>query len=248
MYRRAIGLAVVLAVACPSVAAGGSLIARSERFDEVSIEGVGCGIAASTVVSLPPTSTDIRVRSPKVGDTTPDSRLTEAAVSGASVRFTAVGEGDFVCDPAEDPSVPPSQRPWSGSYDTDIAFRERVSARYWSGRDPKLKTRPRTVAIHFVAKVRKIRWRTFGARKAIGFGRLRVDEPPGFHCTHRTCPGHGDRFKVVLSRPSRCADNGNAVWYGRIAFFTTKRVGMIPAGGFFASFKPPCGLSDPKPV
>jgi hypothetical protein len=240
-------VAVLLAVACPGVAFSGSLIARSERFDSVRIDGVGCGIGASTVVSLPPTSTDIRVRSPKVGDMTADSRLTEAAVAGPSVRFTAVGTGDFICDPAEDPSVPPSQRPWSGSYDTNIAFRERVSSRYWSGRD-KLKTRPRTVTIRFVAQVRKIRWRTFGGRKATGFGRMRVDEPPGFNCTRKTCPGHGQRFKVVLSRPSRCADNGNAVWYGRIAFFTTKRVGVIPAGGFFASYKPPCGLSDPKPV
>jgi hypothetical protein len=248
VYRRVIGLAVVLAVACPGVAFGGSLIARSERFDSVRIDGVGCGIGASTVVSLPPTSTDIRVRSPKVGDTTLDTRLTEAAVVGPSVRFTAVGTGDFICDPAEDPSVPPAQRPWSGSYDTDIAFRERVSSRYWSGRDPKLRTRPRTVSIHFVAKVRKIRWRSFGGRKATGFGRMKVDEPPGFHCTHSTCPGHGDRFKVVLSRPSRCADNGNAVWYGRIAFITTKRVGVIKPGHLFASVKPTCGLSDPKPV
>jgi hypothetical protein len=241
-------VAVLLAVACPGVAFGGSLIAKSERFDTVSIDGVGCGLAGSTVLPLPPTSTDIRVRSPKVGDTTLDTRLTEAAASGPSVRFTAVGAGDFICDPAEDPSVPPAQRPWSGSYDTEITFRERVSARYWSGRDPKLKTRPRTVSIHFVAKVRKIRWRTFGGRKAIGFGRLRVDEPPGFNCTRRTCPGHGDRFKVVLSRPSRCADNGNAVWYDHVAFHTTKRVGRIRAGGLYASVKPTCGLSDPKPV
>ncbi len=236
-----------MAVACPSVAFGGSLIARSERFDGVLIEGVGCGIAASTVVPLPPTSTDIRVRSPKVGDTTPESRLTEAAAGGASVRFTAVGDGDAICDPAEDPSVPPAERPWSGSFDTDITFRERVSARYWSGTG-KLRTRPRTVAIRFVAKVRKLRWRTFGGRKAIGFGRLRADEPPGFDCTPRTCPGHGDRFKVVLSRPSRCADNGNAVWYDRVAFVTTKRVGVIPPGHVYASVKPSCGLSDPKPV
>ena len=247
MYRRAIGLAVVLAVACPGVAAGGTLIAKSERFDAVFIEGVGCGIAASTVVSLPPTSTDIRVRSPEVGDTTPESRLTEAAVAGPSVRFTAVGDGDFICDPAEDPSVPPSARPWSGSFDTDITFRERVSARYWSGTG-KLKTRPRAVAIRFVAKVRKLRWRTFGGRKAIGFGRLRVDEPPGFNCTRRTCPGHGTRFKVVLSRPSRCADNGNAVWYDHVGFFTVKRLGAIRAGGLYASVKPTCGLSEPKPV
>ncbi len=47
---------------------------------------------------------------------------------------------------------------------------------------------------------------------------------------------------------SRCADNGDAVWYGRIAFFTTKRIVRIPAGGEFSSHKPNCGLSEPKPV
>jgi hypothetical protein len=52
----------------------------------------------------------------------------------------------------------------------------------------------------------------------------------------------------VLSRPSRCADNGEAVWYGRAAFFTTKRILRIPAGGLFSSFKPDCGLSEPTPV
>jgi hypothetical protein len=187
------------------------------------------------------------LRSPKVGDTSPESRLTEAAIGGPSVRFTAVGDGPSICDPAADPDVPPSRRPWSGAFDSEIAFRERVSARYWSPTG-KLKTRPRSVTIRFVATVRKLRWRAFGGRKAVGFGRLRVSEPPGFHCNRRTCTGHGDRFKVVLSRPSRCADNGDAVWYGRVAFFTTARLGRIRAGGLFSAYKPTCGLSEPAPV
>jgi hypothetical protein len=162
------------------------------------------------------------------------------------VRFTAVGDGPFICDPAEDPE-PPSTRPWSGVYDYDIAFRARVRARYWA-LTGKLRTRPRSVAIRYIATVRKIRWRRFGGRKAVGFGRMVVDSPPGFTCTRRTCPGHGERFKVMLSRPSRCADNGEAVWYGRVAFFTTKRILRIPAGGLFSSYKPDCGLSEPKPV
>jgi hypothetical protein len=247
VYSRAIGLALVLAVGCPGVAVAGSFIARSERTGEVEIEGVGCGVPASQVLALPPSSTDVRVREPKVGDTSLDSRLTEAAVVGASVRLTAVGDGPFICDPAADPD-PPSTRPWRGEYDYDIAFRERTSARYWSGTSKRLKTRPRSVTIRFVAKVRKIRWRTFGGRKAVGFGRMVVDSPPGFTCTRRKCPGHGERFKVLLSRPSRCLDHGEAVWYGRVAFFTTKRILRIPAGGHFASFKPNCGLSEPKPV
>ena len=228
------------------MAAAGSLIARSERTGDVRIDGVGCGVPASQVLALPASATEVQVREPKVGDTTPDSRLTEAAVEGASVRFTAVGDGPFICDPAADPD-PPSMRPWSGMYDYDIAFRERVSARYAPGTG-KLKVRPRSVAIRFIATVRKIRWRSFGGRKAVGFGRMAVDEPPGFTCTRQKCPGHGERFKVVLSRPSRCADYGEAVWYGKVAFITTKRILRIPAGGLFASHKPTCGLSEPKPV
>jgi hypothetical protein len=247
VYRRAIGLALVLAVAAPGVAEAGSLIARSQQIGEAEIKGVGCGIAASFALALPASATDVRVREPKVGDTTPDSRLTEAAVEGASVRLTAVGDGPLVCDPAADPE-PPSTRPWSGVYDYEIAFRERVSARYWSGAGKKLKTRPRSVTIRFVGTVRKIRWRSFGGRQAVGFGRMVLDSPPGFTCTRRTCPGHGERLKVVLSRPSRCLDNGEAVWYGRVAFFATRRILRIPAGGLFSSFKPECRLSVAKPV
>ena len=67
-------------------------------------------------------------------------------------------------------------RPWNGVYDYEIAFRERVSASYWSLAG-KLKTRPRSVTIRFVATVRKIRWRRFGGRKAVGFGRMVADSP-----------------------------------------------------------------------
>jgi hypothetical protein len=162
--------------------------------------------------------------------------------------LTAVGDGPEICNPAEDPSVPPSQRPWSWDFESRIAFRERVSARYWSGHQPKLKTRPRSATIRDFATIRKIRWRTFGGRKAIGFGRFRAAEPPGFDCTPRTCAGHGQRFKVVLSRPSRCADWGEAVWYGRIAFVTIKRVGVIRPGRRYGSFDPDCGLSTPRRV
>jgi hypothetical protein len=247
VYRHAIGLALVLAVGCPSVAAAATFIARSERTGEVEIQGVGCGVAASTVLPLPASSTDIRVRAPTVGDTTFDSQLTEAAVAGASVRFTAVGAGADICDPAAEPD-PPSTRPWSAEYDYDIAFRERVSARFYSGTSNRLKTRPRSVKMRFIATVRKIRWRKFGGRKAVGFGRMVVDSPPGFTCTRRTCPGHGERFKVLMWRPSRCADHDEAVWYGRVGFFTTKRIMRIRKGGLWSSFKPDCGLSRPKPV
>lgn len=83
------------------------------------------------------------------------------------------------------------------------------------------RTRPRKVTIPFVAHVVRIRWRSFGGRRAVGFGRMRVIEPPGFDCTARTCLGHGSRFKVQLTRPSRCPDSGDLVFYGRVALYTT---------------------------
>ncbi len=65
MYGRAIGLALVLAVASPGVAAASSLIARSQRTGEAVIEGVGCGAAASLVLALPASATEVQVREPK---------------------------------------------------------------------------------------------------------------------------------------------------------------------------------------
>lgn len=253
MSRRTVatlGLGVVLAAACPAVAAAGSMVVRSERADRVFIDGVGCGLAASTIVPLPASARDVEVRRPRVGATTDESRLTEAAVAGASVRFTALGEGAVVCDPAEDPDVPPAERRWAGAYDYRILFRERVAGRFWpgAGMSQRPRSRPRKVTIPFVAHVVRIRWRTFGGRRSVGFGRMRAIEPPGFDCTARTCPGHGSRFKVKLSRPSRCADLGDTVFYGRIALHTTKRVGAIRRGGLFASTDPRCGSSDPQPV
>ncbi len=162
----------------------------------------GVASAASAVVPLPASAREVDVRRPRVGATTGESRLTEAVVEGASVRFTAVGEGAFVCDP----NVPPAEQSWSGAYYYRILFRERVSGRYWpgAGMGERPRSRPRKITFPLFGDVVRIRWRSFGGRRSIGFGRLLLDEPPGFDCTARTCPGHGSRFKVKLSRPGRC--------------------------------------------
>jgi hypothetical protein len=172
---------------------------------------------ALRAVPLAATATAITVKRPRVGETTDESRLTAAAVSGTSVVLTAVGDGPIVCDPEEDPDIPPAQRPWQGSYRYDIAFRERVAVTYWTGAAvPRARpaTRPRTVRVPDVATMVHMRWRSFGARAAVGYGRLRC-EIPG-------CVGRGDRFRVVLGAPSRCGDVGDAVYYGRIRFYTTR--------------------------
>lgn len=245
-----IGLGLVLAVGCPGVAFAGSVLVSSERRDYTLINGVGCGGAASVSIPLPASASDIEVREPVVGATTSDSRLVEAAVVGASVRFTAVGDGPVICDPAEDPDVPPAERRWSGGYDYDIGFRERVTVRYWAGaegRRAKPKIRPGKVTMPLVAHVVAIDWRSFGGRKAIGYGRARSLAPPGIRCDARTCPGDGGRVKVVLTRPRRCGDINDAVYYGRMKLYPHKGRVLSPGEAVNPDFEPTC-LTGAGPI
>jgi hypothetical protein len=232
-----VGAAVL--VGTPTVAAADQAVVHSQVAGLAEISGVGCGVAASMTVPLPATATAITVRRPRVGDTTNDSRLTETAVMGTSVRFTAVGEGTGVCDPEEQPDVPPPQRPWDGSYAYVIAFHERVQVAYWPGaqlRAAKPAARPPTIRVPDVAKMVRLHWRSFGGRVAVGSGRLRC-EIPG-------CVGRGDRFKVMLDRPSRCGDVGDAVFYGRIRFYTTRAYTHltypIRRGALYSGGRPQC--------
>jgi len=82
----------------------------------------------------------------------------------------------------------------------------------------------------------RLHWRSFGGRIAVGSGRLRC-EIPG-------CVGRGDRFKVMLDRPSRCGDVGATVFYGRIRFYTTRAyTGLtypIRRGALYSGGRPQC--------
>jgi hypothetical protein len=226
-------------VVVPTGAAADQAVVHSQISGVAEISGVGCGVAASMIVPLPATATAITLRRPRVGATTSDSRLTETAVLGRSVRFTAVGEGTTVCDPEEQPDVPPPQRPWQGSYAYVVAFRERVQVAYWPGAQrptAKPAARPRTVLVPDVAKMVRLRWQSFGGRTAVGSGRLRC-EIPG-------CVGRGDRFRVVLDHPSRCGDIGATVYYGRIRFYTTRAYTHltypIRRGALYSGGRPQC--------
>jgi hypothetical protein len=247
----AVGLGLVLLAALPGIAAAASTVVDSERFGRIEIRGVGCGTFGSEVVPLPEGATDVNPRRPRVGAQGPDSRITEVVAEGAGVRITAVGEGEDLCDPEADPDFPPEQRVWASFYEYWVTFRERVEVSFWAGAGvarARPRARPRRIEIPFVATASRIRWRTFGGRRAIGFGRIKVDEPPGFRCTPRQCPGHGRRMKIVLTRPSRCLDIDDTVYYGRIAFHATRRIGFIRNGGLFARDEPSCALSEPRRV
>ena len=248
--RATIALGLALAVGCPGVAFAGSVVASSERRDYTIIRGVGCGTAGSVTIPLPAKAMDIKVRQPTVGKTTLDSRLVEAAVVGTNVRLTAVGEGAVVCDPDEDPGTPPAEREWSGGYDYAITFRQRVSVRYWGGADArraKPKARPGKVTMPLVAHVLKIRWRSFGGRKAVGYGRARSLAPPGIRCDAQTCPGNGGRTKVVLTRPRRCGDINDAIYYGRMKFYPRKGRVLSPGEATNPDHEPTC-MSGARPI
>jgi hypothetical protein len=239
VLARALIAAAAALAAVPATAVAGSTIVRSERVGPVELSGVGCGGAGSAAVPLPATATAITARHPRAGDTTPESRLTAVTVAGRSLQLTAVGAGPFICDPEEDPDVPPAQRPWTADYVYDVTFRERVAVAFWAGaqvRRAKPRVRPRTILVPDIARMVHVRWKRFGGRSAIGSGRLRC-EIPG-------CVGRGDRFRIVLDRPSRCGDVGDRVYYGRIRFYATRTYHLlypIRRGSLYSGGVPQCG-------
>lgn len=250
MIGRIAATTVVLVLASAGVAAAGSIVVSSARSDTVELRGVGCGTTASVTIPLPSTAFDIDARRPKVGATAGDARITEVAVVGTAVRITAVGDGEDVCDPTIDPDFPPSQRHWSGFYPYDIRFQDRVAAKYWYGAEkPKiLRAKPRKVTIPRVAHGIKLRWRSIGGRKAVAYGKLKAINPPGVKCDYYTCPGHGGKIKVVLTKPSRCPELGDTVFYGKVAFYMREKARFMKKGELYSYFHPSCALVKPDPV
>jgi hypothetical protein len=250
MIGRIAATTVVLVLASAAAATAGTVVVESRRSDTVEIRGVGCGTSASMTVPLPTTAFGIDARRPKVGNAGDYSRLTEVAVVGTSVRLTAVGQGEDICDPSSDPDVPPAQRVWSDFYPYDIRFQDRVTTVYWPGvqlpRKPKIK--PRKVTLPQVANGIKLRWHSFGGRKAVAFGKLKAFDPPGVKCNYRTCPGHNGKIKVVLTRPSRCLDLGETVFYGKVAFYMREKARFMKKGDLYTYSHPGCEFSKVKPV
>jgi hypothetical protein len=241
---------VVLVLASAGVAVAGTLVVDSRRADRVEIRGVGCGTSAAATIPLSPTAFDVDVRRPTVGTAGHDSHITEVAVVGPSVRITALGDGADVCDPTIDPDFPPSQRVWSDVYAYNIRFQERVAAKYWHGAEkPKiLRGKPRKVTIPRVAHGIRLRWRTIGGRKAVAFGKLKAINPPGLKCNAHSCPGHGSKIKAVLTKPSRCPELGDTVFYGKVAFYMREKARFLKKGELYSYFHPSCALAKPDPV
>ena len=232
---RAVVLGLLLA-AIPASALAGSVPVPSTLTGKVKISGTGCVTPATASVDLPRGASNVNVRKPQVGDVRPESHITGVEVDGDAVRISAQSTAELCFPEAE----------WSDTYRYAIDYEQRtvVHFSYGSYRTTPHPVRPRNIEMQFYATVRDIKWRSFGGRKAVGFGTIRFDEPPGVHCTPKTCLGEGDRFKVVLSRPSLCGTFGP--YYGKYAFVTTTQVGVVKPGREMASKKPDClGGADP---
>jgi hypothetical protein len=148
------------------------------------------------------------------------------------------------------PDVPPAARGWVGLFPYDIRFQDRVTVMYWPGaqlpRRPKAK--PKKVTLPHVANGIKLRWRSFGGRKAVAFGKLKAINPPGVKCNYHTCPGHNGKIKVVLTRPSRCPELGQTVFYGKVAFYMREKARFMKKGELYTYSHPICAFGKPDPV
>jgi len=173
-----------------------------------------------------------------------------------AVTFTAVGDGAVVCDPNSDPT-PPASRSWSANFAAEASAKRQAPATLRTDWYPRSRyvLRPRVVGLGFgpgLAEndtVRHVTWKHFGGRKAVGFGTFKVRH---FFCPSpaRCARENGERVRVELTLPSYCRpDNvvaagepvSNFVFYGKIAAFTSRRVGVLKPGTEFESYKPDCG-------
>jgi hypothetical protein len=257
----AAGVLVLATVAVwPSGAAESTLMPRNSLVapllvsESISIEGVGCGVAASAAVTLPAGAFDVRVRRPSVGARSEDggltARLTNVSVQGSAVTLTAVADGDRVCDPnAED--TPPANRSWYADFDVEVRFTQRVGVVHFNRAGPGGKTfkvRPREVRIGIAGAARGVRWKTFGGRKAVGFGTFKSLVPCAGGCSD-----NGTRLRVELTRPGRCpglrlpGHKEDAVFYVKVAFVLRERLGVLRPGREWISTKLECPPPAPPP-
>jgi hypothetical protein len=185
--------------------------------------GTDCGGTATFTRTLPAGSQGIKLVNIAVGDRDANnaSRVTAVTVAGTVVTVTVVGDGPPICDP-EQTGVPAGEPVhWQVRYDVRAEYTRRVQATlrvfyesYLFG--AKWRLRPKTVrdtrAGMVGARVTGIRWKRFGGKRAIGFGRLRLD-----YCRRGdNCPGNGKRIRLVASKPDFCRDSGK-IEYLRIS-------------------------------
>lgn len=192
--------------------------------------GTNCGATATVTKPLPAGATGIRVTEPTVGarDDGGGTRVTAVAVNGTVVTVTIVADGPSICDPSQ--TGVPAGEPvnWRADYDVRAEYKRRVQATirvfyesYVFG--AKWKLRPRTIRDSRAgaapgARVTGIRWKRFGGKTAVGWGKLRLD-----YCRRGdNCPDDGKRVRLTASKPDYCKDSGK-IEYLKLAWDAGKR-------------------------
>ena len=250
---------MLIGVGAAAAVLAGSVLAPVLVRGQVDISGVGCNSPASANLALPAGLSDVKVRAPVVGASDGDARITNVAVGADAVTFTAVNDSADICNP-DSGETPPAERRWSAIFDADVAGKQRatVTARSDWSLHPRFAVRPRIVGVSSGAglsqsdTVRHVRWTSFGGRKAVGFGLFKVRH---FFCPSRNrCAAEdAQRVRVELTRPGYCGgDNivavgaavGRFVFYGKIAVFNRRRIGVLKPGTEFQSYQPDCGYPD----
>jgi hypothetical protein len=178
--------------------------------------GTDCGGTATFTRTLPAGAQGIKVVEPRVGDRDGNgaTRVTAVTVQGTVVTVSIVADGPAICDPSQ--TGVPAGEPvhWMVDYDVRAEYKRRVQVTiriYYESYEfgAKWKLRPKTIRDGRKgsppgARVTGIRWKRFGGKKAIGYGRLRLD-----YCRRGdNCPGNGKRIRVVASKPDYCKDTG----------------------------------------
>ena len=225
-----------------------SLLAR----DLVAFDGVGCGVPASATLALPKGAFDVQVKQPSVGARDGDAQITGVSVQGDVVTFSAVADSARVCDPNED-TTPPADRPWSAEFEGEASFKQQVMVvlrNLFPLEGKRTAVRPRRVRIGLAGAARKIRWKRFGGRTAIGLGTYKSVVPCAGGCTD-----NGTRLTVKLTRPVHCPSDSQPgrtqefVFYGKVAFVVRERLGRLKPGTEWISARlTTCPLDGRKPV
>jgi hypothetical protein len=185
--------------------------------------GTNCGTTASVTKTLPRGAKAITVREPKVGDRDESggTRVTAVTVAGTAVTIAIVADGASICDPRG------ATVNWTVSYDFRAEYKRRVQSTlrvYYESYvfGAKWKKRPKTIHDARAGaapgeRVTGIKWKRFGGKKAIGYGKLRQDYcRPGDNC-----PQNGKRIRLVASKPRYCKDS-DRIEYLRLRGFVGK--------------------------
>lgn len=203
------------------------------------LTGTNCGATATFTKTLPTGSTGIKVVKPVVGDrdsTGDGTQVTAVSVAGTVISFTVVANGPNICDPALTGYPPGADVPWKAVYDVRAEYKRRIPTTirvfyesYIHG--AKWKDRPKTIQDSRAGTPRKVRqrvtrikWKSFGGKKAVGQGTLRQDYCRG----NDNCPQNGKHVRLVASKPRYCKDSDKFeylkldIYIGKINWFGSR--------------------------